>query len=64
MVVKGPKLIVLSLAVDAVVVAAGQDHDVPADPAVHDRGAWLLADHVLRASGAARAHAAHDQDVQ
>lgn len=46
------------------VVAAGAHHHVPAGAAVHYGGARLLADHLLCARGAARAHAAHDQDLQ
>lgn len=52
------------LAFDAVVVAAGTHHYVSADTALHHRGARMLADHLLRAGRAARADAAHDQDVQ
>lgn len=51
-------------AVHAVVVAAGAHHNVPAGVAVHDRGARLLADDVLRARRAARTDAADDQNVQ
>lgn len=47
-------------AVHAVVVAAGPHHDVPAGAAVHHGRAWLLADHLLRARRASRAHAADD----
>lgn len=46
------------------VVVAGAHHYVPAGVAVHDGGARLLADHVLRSGRASRAHAAHDQDLQ
>lgn len=52
------------IAIHAVVLAARADNNVPTGAAVHHGGAWLLADHLLRPGGAARAHAAHDQDVQ
>lgn len=36
-------------AIHTVVMAAGENHNVPAGAAVHDRGARVLADHLLRA---------------
>lgn len=45
-------------------LAARSHHNVPAGALVHDGGARLLADHILRACGAARADAADDQDLQ
>lgn len=45
-------------------LAASPHHNVPAGSALHDRGARLLTDDILRACGAAWAHTAHDQDLQ
>lgn len=47
-------------AVYVVVLATGTHYNVPAGAVVHDRGAWLLVDHVLRARRATWAHAADD----
>lgn len=50
--------------VHAVVLAAGEDHDVPAGAALHNGGARMLSYDVLCARRAPRTHAAHDQDLQ
>lgn len=50
--------------VHAVVLAAGEDHDVPASAALHDGRARMLSYNVLCARRAPRTNAAHDQDLQ
>lgn len=42
-------LAIIIPAIHTVVMAAGEDHYVPACVAVHDRGARVLVDHLLRA---------------
>lgn len=55
---------ICGIVVYALVMATCAHHDVPAGVALHDRGARLLADHLLRTRGAARADAAYDKDLQ
>lgn len=51
-------------AVYTVVLAAGEDHHVPAGATLHHGGARMLADNVLCARWAPWTHATHDQDLQ
>lgn len=49
--------------IHSMVMATSAHHNVPASVAIHDRGARLLFDYFLRASGTSRTDFAHDQDV-
>lgn len=51
-------------AIHPMVLAAGEDHDVSAGAAVHNRRARVLIDHFLRARWTPWAYVAYDQDLQ
>jgi hypothetical protein len=56
--------IVCIAAFHVVVLVAGEDNDVPADSPLHDRGARVQFDHVLRTGGTTRADSSVDKNMQ